>query len=143
MTISNSLENKCPICNNDLKRWEGGLICAEFFQTTELFFNHKQDIFTTSDFLYLIKQWAFKNAKQNKLYHVYYRDPNNIKNHAIIFFILQDKDIKSYELYSGGIYYDSFNSTAMHKYYGNNECFFNCKTFDEVDMIINKLRIFS
>ena len=125
----------CPICNNELVFLIDNLFCLPD--------NNITNTSTTSDFLYLIKQWAFKNAKQNKLYHVYYRDPNNIKNHAIIFFILQDKDIKSYELYSGGIYYDSFNSTAMHKYYGNNECFFNCKTFDEVDMIINKLRIFS
>lgn len=129
MTISNSLENKCPICNNDLKRWEGGLICAEFFQTTELFFNHKQDIL---------------NLKENKLnFHICLKRSNSLA----IQYIKKDNNIVN-EIYWNDRKLSVFlDFESLVKYTGiplsDLDFFTGVKNYDDAILKINKLRIFS
>ena len=129
MTISNSLENKCPICNNDLKRWEGGLICAEFFQTTELFFTHKQDIL---------------NLKENKLnFHICLKRSNSLA----IQYIKKDNNIVN-EIYWNDRKLSVFlDFESLVKYTGiplsDLDFFTGVKNYDDAILKINKLRIFS
>lgn len=129
MTISNSLENKCPICNNDLKQWGSGLICAEYFKSTELFFTHKQ---------------AVLNLKENNLnFHIYLNRSNNI---AIQY-------VKKYNNIVNEIYWNDrklavfLDFESLVNSHGipltDLDFFHEVKNYDDAMIKIDKLRVFS
>lgn len=118
----------CPICNKAMEKAHFEWVCipAKFNYTS----------------IQSIENWLNEYGLENVFYHMYQVNIDLLQKSNIIFAIKTDK-IHSYELYSAGVIYDNFHTPHNFEYDGDNTRFLNCKTFEEVKSIVNKIRVFS
>lgn len=118
----------CPVCNKTMEKFYSEWVCrpAEINSTN----------------IQSIANWINGYGLAKVFYHIYQVNINLLQKNNIIFFIKTNK-IHSYELYSAGVIYDNFHTPNNFEYDGDNTRFLNCKTFEEVESIVNKIRVFS
>jgi hypothetical protein len=131
MTISNSSENKCPICNSELKLWNNKYSCYNFYVPGNLFFNNFDE---------------FKSFPDNTQFHIYLRGKPNLPKqyYNIVQYIKIENNIVNEIYYSDLKVYLNFVGFNNPGISVNDFSFFEgISDFDTVMEKINKVRIFS